>query len=66
MESCIRVTLKTFLILSVTLQYQKNAVLPRIGTAEDIAGMVVSFLIGKDSAYITGQTIIINGGTRMD
>ncbi|KAG1781657.1 hypothetical protein EV702DRAFT_962451 [Suillus placidus] len=45
--------------------YQMNAALPRIGTPEDIAGMV-SFLAGKDSAYITGQTITIDGGTWMD
>ncbi|KAG2347769.1 NAD(P)-binding protein [Suillus weaverae] len=39
--------------------YQMNAALPRIGTPEDIAGMV-SFLAGKDSVYITGQTITID------
>ncbi|KAG2125664.1 NAD(P)-binding protein [Suillus clintonianus] len=45
--------------------YQTNAALPRIGTPEDIAGMV-SFLAGKDSAYITGQTLTVDGGVWMD
>lgn len=45
--------------------YLANAALPRIGTPEDIANMV-SFLAGKDSAYITGQTITVDGGTWMD
>lgn len=45
--------------------YQASAALPRIGTPEDIANMV-SFLAGKDSAYITGQTITIDGGSWMD
>ena len=45
---------------------QKNAILDliamkRYGTAEEIAGLV-SFLAGKDSAYITGQVIEISGG----
>jgi 3-oxoacyl-[acyl-carrier protein] reductase len=35
--------------------------LKRYGTVDEIAG-VVSFLAGKDSAYITGQTIEISGG----
>lgn len=45
--------------------YQTQAALPRIGTPEDIANMV-SFLAGKDSAYITGQTITVDGGSWMD
>jgi 3-oxoacyl-[acyl-carrier protein] reductase len=45
---------------------QKAAILnliamKRYGTVAEIAG-VVSFLAGKDSAYITGQTIEISGG----
>lgn len=35
--------------------------LGRIGAAEDVAG-VVSFLIGPDSAYMTGQSLNITGG----
>ncbi|KAG2044032.1 hypothetical protein BDR03DRAFT_851209 [Suillus americanus] len=55
----------SFLIASIALQYQANAALPRIGMPEDIANMV-SFLAGKDSAYITGQTITVDGGSWMD
>jgi NAD(P)-dependent dehydrogenase (short-subunit alcohol dehydrogenase family) len=53
------------LIASTALQYQTMAALPRIGMPEDIANMV-SFLAGKDSAYITGQTITVDGGLWMD
>ncbi|KAG1748070.1 hypothetical protein EDB19DRAFT_1825799 [Suillus lakei] len=42
-----------------------NSALKRVGTPEDIANMV-SFLAGKDSAFITGQTITIDGGGWMD
>lgn len=38
--------------------------LNRIGTSEDVAG-AVSFLAGPDSSYLTGVTIDINGGYRM-
>lgn len=38
--------------------------LNRIGTPEDVAG-AVSFLAGPDGAYLTGATIDINGGYRM-
>lgn len=39
------------------------AVLPlrRTGMPSDIAG-VVSFLVGDDSAYVTGQTLYVDGG----
>jgi 2-hydroxycyclohexanecarboxyl-CoA dehydrogenase len=33
----------------------------RIGQPEDVAG-VVAFLVSDDAAYITGQTIAVNGG----
>ncbi|MNC11538.1 3-oxoacyl-[acyl-carrier-protein] reductase FabG [compost metagenome] len=33
----------------------------RLGQPEDIAG-VVSFLAGEESAWITGQTLRVNGG----
>ena len=33
----------------------------RAGTAEEIAG-VVAFLISDEAAYITGQTIYVDGG----
>ncbi|GIH10414.1 3-oxoacyl-ACP reductase [Rhizocola hellebori] len=35
----------------------------RVGTPEDIAG-VVSFLVGPDASYITGQNIYVDGGYR--
>lgn len=38
--------------------------LNRIGTPDDVAG-AVSFLAGPDSSYLTGATIDINGGYRM-
>lgn len=48
---------------------QKEAILAsipgkRLGHVEDIAG-AVAFLAGKDSQYITGQTIHVNGGMNM-
>lgn len=39
--------------------------LSRLAAAEDVAG-AVAFLASDDSAYITGETIAINGGLRMD
>jgi 3-oxoacyl-[acyl-carrier protein] reductase len=33
----------------------------RFGEAEEVAG-VVAFLVGKDSSYVTGQVISVNGG----
>jgi NAD(P)-dependent dehydrogenase (short-subunit alcohol dehydrogenase family) len=36
--------------------------LGRIGTVEDVAG-VVSFLCGPDAAYVTGQDILVDGGS---
>lgn len=41
-----------------------NIPLQRIGTPEDVAG-AVSFLMSKDSNYITGAVIDVNGGYRM-
>lgn len=38
--------------------------LNRIGTPDDVAG-AVAFLAGPDGAYLTGATIDINGGYRM-
>lgn len=48
---------------------QKEAILnliamKRYGEVEEIAG-VISFLAGKDSAYVTGQVIEISGGLSM-
>jgi 3-oxoacyl-[acyl-carrier protein] reductase len=48
-------------------QFQESAAkalpLRRTGTPEDIAG-VVSFLVGPDASYITGQNIYVDGGFR--
>ena len=38
--------------------------LGRIGTPEDVAG-AVAFLVSNDAAYITGNTLDVNGGYRM-
>lgn len=42
---------------------QASAAIPlgRIGRPEDVAG-VIRFLCGRDSAYVTGQTITVDGG----
>lgn len=36
----------------------------RVGTPDDIAG-VVAFLVGGDSSYITGNDILVDGGSTM-
>ncbi len=38
--------------------------LNRLGTPEDVAG-AVAFLVSEDASYITGNTIDVNGGYRM-
>ena len=50
----------------MTKELPKDVVLPliplrRFGRPEEVAG-VVSFLCGKDSTYIQGQVIAVNGG----
>ncbi len=42
-------------------QRAEEVPLGRIGTPEDVAG-AVSFLCSRDAAYVTGQTIHVNGG----
>ena len=42
-------------------QFAKDITLGRLSEPEDVAA-VVSFLAGPDSNYITGQTIIVDGG----
>ncbi|MHA2089309.1 MAG: SDR family oxidoreductase, partial [Candidatus Kariarchaeaceae archaeon] len=39
--------------------------LGRIGNADEIAS-VVKFLLSNDSSYITGTSILVDGGIRMD
>ncbi len=48
----------------VRAQLLKNVPMGRLGTAEDIANTVV-FLASDEAAYITGQTIHVNGGMAM-
>ena len=45
-------------------EWVDNIPLGRVGTAEDVAALV-TFLASEDAAYITGQTINIDGGMFM-
>lgn len=42
-------------------QWAQNVALGRVSEPEDISS-VVSFLAGKDSNYMTGQALIVDGG----
>ncbi|KIY62681.1 NAD(P)-binding protein [Cylindrobasidium torrendii FP15055 ss-10] len=46
-------------------QYLGVCALKRLGEPEDISG-VVSFFASKDSRYVTGQNLIIDGGVNFD
>jgi len=41
---------------------QRNALVPRLGQPTDVANLV-AFLASDESGYITGQVIVIDGGT---
>lgn len=43
------------------LDYKAMIPMNRFGEPEEVAG-VVAFLVGKDSSYVTGQVISVNGG----
>jgi len=45
-------------------QWVKNIPMQRAGTSADVAGLV-TFLASEDAAYITGQTINVDGGLIM-
>lgn len=42
-------------------QFAKDITLKRLSEPEDVAA-TVAFLAGPDSNYVTGQTIIVDGG----
>lgn len=42
-------------------QFTKGIALERLSEASEVAG-IVSFLAGPDSDYITGQSILVDGG----
>jgi len=42
-----------------------GAALRRVGDPEPDIGHALNFLIGPDSAFITGQTLVVNGGALM-
>ena len=44
---------------------RSGSALRRIGDPQDDVGPVLNFLIGPDSAFITGQTLLVNGGATM-
>lgn len=45
-------------------EWVRNIPMKRAGRSEDVAGLV-AFLAGRDAAYITGQTINVDGGLIM-
>ncbi len=45
-------------------QYRSNIPLNRLGSPDDVA-KAVAFLASEDAAYITGQTLIVDGGLVM-
>jgi NAD(P)-dependent dehydrogenase (short-subunit alcohol dehydrogenase family) len=45
--------------------YVKDTPLGRIETAQDVA-RAIAFLLGPDSAFITGEALSVNGGAFMD
>ncbi len=42
--------------------WESNALVPQLGVPEDIAA-VVAFLASDDARYVTGQAIVVDGGT---
>lgn len=41
--------------------YRLNRAIPRVQEPADVAG-VVAFLLGPEAGYVTGQTVVVNGG----
>ncbi len=48
----------------VVAQYQNNIPLGRLGSPDDVA-KAVAFLASEDASYITGQTLVVDGGLVM-
>jgi NAD(P)-dependent dehydrogenase (short-subunit alcohol dehydrogenase family) len=42
--------------------YSARAALGRTGEPEDVAGLVAGFLASNDSDFVTGQTMLVDGG----
>lgn len=61
---CIETQMTDVLKEEVKEEISKTIPLKRMGTVEDVAN-VVKFLASKDSSYITGQVINIDGGMLM-
>jgi NAD(P)-dependent dehydrogenase (short-subunit alcohol dehydrogenase family) len=62
------VTLTRAALKTTTEEFRQDALAavrsPRLGTPEDIAAMV-AFLFSDDSAYVNGQTILVDGGANL-
>ncbi|XP_053402169.1 dehydrogenase/reductase SDR family member 4-like [Mercenaria mercenaria] len=43
-------------------EFKKSIPLKRFGEPDECAG-IVSFLLSKDASYVTGETIVVSGGT---
>jgi len=63
------VTLTEAVLRNLSEEYLKKILdtvrSPRLGTPEDTAAMV-AFLFSDDSAYVNGQTILVDGGANLD
>jgi NAD(P)-dependent dehydrogenase (short-subunit alcohol dehydrogenase family) len=62
------VTLTQAALANTSEEFRKDALAavrsPRLGTPEDIAAMV-AFLFSDDSAFVNGQTILVDGGANL-
>jgi len=58
-----RLTEAVFQDASIHAHVRSNIPMDRAGEAEDCAGAIL-FLLGPDSAYITGETLFVDGGIR--